>query len=150
MNIKTASLASIVTLGSLVSIFTSPISYAGAERGVKCPSGYTASYSGSSKILRCKKTSNQYAASVCPNFPFNIYKVRVGTDKCATVDVVHLPVTGPIPTGLSSKLRNVKCAALPGTSGWVLDKDKINSGGGKKYKDRCKRSISSYAWPQHR
>lgn len=136
-------------LGTVITFPFSSTSYAGPERGVKCPSGYTAHFA-SNKVLRCRKTSTQYANTLCPDIPFNIYKVRRGADKCATADVVNLPVTGPVPTGLSSKLRGVKCMALPGTTGWKLETDKVRSGGGKKYKDRCKRTKSNYTWPSRR
>ncbi len=149
MKINLSSMLSICSV-MVVSSLYSPISLAGPERGVKCPAGFTSSYSGSSKILRCKKTANQYANTLCPTPPFNIYKVRKGPDKCAQPVVVNLPVTGPIPTGLRNKIRNVQCMALPGTTGWKLDTDKVTSGPGQRYKDRCKRSNTTYAWPKRR
>ena len=122
-------------------------SIAGPNNGVKCPSGYSGSYNSQTGVFKCEKTKTEKAAAICPDLPFNVYKVRAGTDKCATFDVINLPVTGPIPTGLSSKLKNVKCLAMPGTSGWTLKTDVLPSGGGKSYKDECRRTVTEYAYP---
>ncbi len=144
------SVSLVAVLSTLVLLPFSQASFAGPERGVKCPSGYQSSYNSNSHVLRCIKSSDQYANTLCPDIPFNVYKVRQGADKCATPDVISLPVVGPIPTGLSSRLRNVKCMAPPGTTGWSVETDKLKSGGGKYYKDRCKRSDISYSWAVHR
>ena len=70
---KSANLFKGLTFGALLastSLF-SGVSFAGADDGVHCPSGYSASFSGG--VLKCSKqvqTVAETRPSVCPLIPF--------------------------------------------------------------------------------
>lgn len=139
----------ILSLGIVTVLFLfSSLSFAGPVSGVKCPAGYETEYNSSYKILKCKKTVTETAATICPDVPYNIYKIREGADKCATITHINVPVTGPLPTGLANELKNVKCMAAPGTTGWQLKTDKeIGPASNQRFRDRCERNKVEYRYP---
>ena len=70
---KSATLVKGFTLGALLasSSLLSGVSFAGADDGVRCPSGFTASFSNG--VMKCSKQTQTVAEtrpSVCPLIPF--------------------------------------------------------------------------------
>jgi len=84
--IKSVVVAGVLGVGSLMS----PLSFAGADDGVKCPSGYDAQFSGG--VLKCSKVvrpATEIRNSVCPLLPFvtTEYFARANAvDKCKRFD----------------------------------------------------------------
>lgn len=85
---KPAALAAICLLAA-------PCAYAGAQQGVRCPSGFAAEISDANKKLVCRKTANYELASICSPLAFsakgisvsgNVVMEPTGSDMClATV-----------------------------------------------------------------
>lgn len=120
---------------------SSSFAWAGPDDGVKCPSGYQTIYNDSTKIMICKDTDNEVAATVCPvEAPH--YVQRTGRDYCN--NNVELPFVGEVPAGHPTR-RNVTCLALPDGQTWRLDID-----GGAGNRDRCKREKVKFAYPTQR
>jgi len=124
-----------VAAGALVA--SAPVEAAGPSAGAKCPTGFTAQFDSTTKVLKCTKSRTEFADVGCPP-PTALANVEIvrrqGADKC------KIPLT-PLPNSPAT-LPNVVCIALPGTSGWVLQTDKIGS-----FNDRCARTVVEFACP---
>jgi len=110
---------------------------AGPADGARCPSGFTAEFNTTTKVMKCKKTRTEFADVGCPP-PTALANVEIvrrqGADKC------KIPLT-PLPSNPAT-LPTVVCIALPGTSGWALQTDQIGS-----FNDRCTRKVVEFACP---
>jgi hypothetical protein len=92
LQMKSATLIKGLTFGALLassSLFSS-VSFAGADDGVRCPSGYNASFS--SGVMKCSKqvqTVAETRPSVCPLIPFvgtQYIQNTNAADKCRRSD----------------------------------------------------------------
>ncbi len=126
-----------VALVTGVATAADPLEAAGPSAGAKCPTGFTAEFNATTRVLKCKKSRTEFADVACPP-PTALANVEIvrrqGADKC------KIPLT-PLP-GNPATLPTVVCVALPGTSGWVLQTDRINS-----FNDRCTRTVVEFACP---
>lgn len=115
------------------------------SHGVKCPSGTTPDYNASTGVLKCTKKKLHTATPVCPDFPYVVYRIRDGRDRCYVPDGFILP---PAAEGYKPVSKYVIDSAddlaVPANQ-WALN---VDGGAGNKDRFEYRETVYVYAEKQ--